>query len=72
MMERKVPIIEREPYGEGFYKMDGDKLMYAPNAVYAPDYTIVKASRNRYTYPKNGWYWFDSEELATAFFETKQ
>lgn len=51
----------------GFYKLDGE-LLHGPNFVYAPTFTLLKELNNTYTYPQDGWYWFDSLELAQAFF----
>lgn len=50
-------------YADGFYKYDG-QLLYAPNAVYNANYTLLKPDKNDYTYPVDGWTWFDSLEAA--------
>lgn len=47
----------------GFYKLDG-ALLYASNAVYGPDYVLIREDRAEYTYPVHGWYWFDSQSDA--------
>jgi hypothetical protein len=54
----------------GFYKFDhdGNELLYAPNAVYAPTFTLLKEIHAEYEYPQDGWYWFDSEEECRSFF----
>lgn len=53
----------------GFYKLDNETtLLYAPNFVAAPEYSLDKTIKNDFTYPVNGWYWFDSEEEAKQFF----
>lgn len=52
----------------GFYKANGDKLSFAPNAVRAPTYDLFRADKDTYTYPVEGWSWFDSEDEAKAFF----
>jgi hypothetical protein len=55
---------------EGFYKLDeNNNLLYAPNAVYAPSYTLLKADKDTYTYPIDGWRWFATERDAKLFFE---
>jgi hypothetical protein len=56
----------------GFYRIDpdGGELQYAPNFVYAPTYTLLRADHATYTYPVDGWYWFDTLKQAEAFFET--
>ena len=56
----------------GFYRLnpnDSSALEYAPNFVYAPDYTLLRDDKDSYTYPTEGdWYWFDFEEKAYTFF----
>lgn len=56
----------------GFYRLnpnDSTTLEYAPNFVYAPDYTLLREDEATYTYPTEGlWYWFDFEEEAYTFF----
>jgi hypothetical protein len=51
----------------GFYKLDGI-LLYAPNFVLNANYELYKEQANNYTYPVDGWSWFDSEQEAYAFF----
>jgi L-2-hydroxyglutarate oxidase LhgO len=51
----------------GFYKIDG-VLLFGPNAVYAPTFTLLRADHESYEYPVDGWYWFDSEDDARVFF----
>jgi hypothetical protein len=51
----------------GFYKLT-DRLHYAANSVYAPNYTLLASDHETYLYPLHGWYWFDSYEEAEAFF----
>jgi len=52
----------------GFYKLDGD-LLYGPNFVLHAEYSLYKETHDQYTYPIDGWYWFDSEEEAQTFFD---
>ncbi len=49
----------------GFYKLDGD-LLYAPNFVLGPfdSFALFAEKKDEYTYPVDGWCWFDSEEEA--------
>jgi hypothetical protein len=59
--------MDLDSYGAGFYCVDAqDNLLYAPTAVYAPDYTLLARDRSNYTYPMHGWYWFESYEQAVA------
>lgn len=43
-------------------------LFEGPNAVYAPTFTLLKEDKDTYTYPVEGWIWFDTEEEARAYF----
>lgn len=51
----------------GFYKLDG-VLLYGPNFVLNANYELRKETKDQYTYPTDGWYWFDTEEEAYSFF----
>ena len=51
-----------------FYKLDDGLLLEGPNAVYAPTFTLLKEDKDTYTYPIDGWYWFNSEEEARQYF----
>lgn len=51
----------------GFYKLDGE-LLYGPNYVLNANYELWRDQHETYTYPVDGWYWFDSEEAAKQFF----
>lgn len=52
----------------GFYKNDNGFLSYGQNYVLAGSFSLHKEHKDEYIYPYNGWYWFDSEELAREFF----
>lgn len=47
----------------GFYKFDGDKWYYAPNAVYNLNYELLRNDKDTYSYPIDGWNWFNEEPL---------
>lgn len=51
----------------GFYKQDGD-LLFGPNFVLNANYELRRETHEQHTYPVDGWYWFDSEAEARAFF----
>lgn len=51
-----------------FYKLHKDEIYEAPNAVFSPVVTLKKESKDTYTYPADGWYWFDTIEEAYLFF----
>lgn len=56
----------------GFYALFGDEVSYAPNFVFAPEYALIKEDKDEYLlldiFPMDGWYWFDSDDEAYAFF----
>ena len=45
----------------GFYKFEDNHWLYAPNFVYAPDFALVKELKDTYTYPIEGWTWYDEQ-----------
>ena len=49
-----------------FYKREGEELLVAPNFVYAPGYTLKAEDKDTYTYPQDGWYWFNTLDDALA------
>jgi hypothetical protein len=61
---QKVQEVQEVPRVEGFYKLDGEDILYAPNFVKAPNFTLLKEDKDTYEYPKDGWYWFNTEEEA--------
>lgn len=52
----------------GFYKVVDSLVLYAPNYVQNQQYTLWANSHTSYTYPVDGWYWFDTETTAREFF----
>lgn len=46
---------------EGFYKLTEEGWAYAPNFICAPDYTLEKELKDTYTYPIDGWNWYDEQ-----------
>ncbi len=57
---------------EGFYKYDNPDLLYSPNIVTNSFYELQKEKRETYTYPVDGWYWFDSDDDAYTFFNIEK
>lgn len=53
---------------KGFYKLQETTLLCGSVAVYNKDYTLIANEHEIYTYPVDGWYYFESEELAREFF----
>ena len=45
----------------GFYKLEDGNWQYAPNAIYAPNYELLKELKDTYTYPVEGWTWYDEQ-----------
>lgn len=56
----------------GFYKLDGETLLFGPNFVLNKDYELRRATKDQHTYPIDGWSWFDSEPEARAFYGLPQ
>lgn len=54
-------------YSKGFYKLSDD-LLYGPNFVSTPTYELFVSEKDTYTYPVDGWYWFDTLEEACNHF----
>lgn len=48
----------------GFYKSEDGILIYAPNFVACPEFSLLRDKKDLYEYPVDGWYWFDSDEEA--------
>jgi hypothetical protein len=44
----------------GFYKKYGNSLSFSPSYIQSKDYTLVRAEKDTYTYPVDGWQWFDN------------
>lgn len=51
-----------------FYKLDNGVLLYAPNSVLHAEYQLHSQQHHVYTYPVDGWRWFDSDTQARAFY----
>jgi len=49
-----------------FYKRDGDTLLEAPTTVIGPGYELYAENHSEYTYPVEGWYWFEDMDAAEA------
>ena len=51
-----------------FYKKDEENLINGGDVVSSPLITLTKETKDNYTYPQDGWYWFDSFDEALQFF----
>ena len=49
-----------------FYKRKNEELLVAPNFVHAPGYSLTAEQKDTYTYPVDGWRWFDTLDQAMA------
>jgi hypothetical protein len=56
----------------GFYKNDNGQLLYGPNFVLNKDYELKKENKEDYTYPVDGWIWFDNEDEALVYFNIEK
>lgn len=52
----------------GFYKKDADSILTGSTVVCTPTVTLVDVDNDSYTYPQDGWYWFDTFDEALVFF----
>lgn len=51
----------------GFYKLDGE-LLFGPNFVLNAAYELRRDTKDQYSYPVDGWYWFDTAQQAREHF----
>lgn len=51
-----------------FYKNENGNLLWGPNYVLNRNYKLYADQHDTYTYPIDGWYWFDTEAQAREFF----
>lgn len=52
--------------GAGFYKFDEGMLLYGATSVLNANYTLSIEQKDTYTYPVDGWSWYESEETACS------
>ena len=51
----------------GFYKLDGEEMLYSADSVYFPDGAFILASeKDTYTYPVQGWTWIGTDTGSSA------
>jgi hypothetical protein len=55
----------------GFYKIINGELAFARRRVIGPSFALRRAKKDTYTYPVEGWYWFDSRAEAIATLKPK-
>jgi hypothetical protein len=50
----------------GFYKLNEEGTwMHAPNFVYGPNLELIRENKDEYTYPVEGWVWYDQSPVLT-------
>jgi hypothetical protein len=52
----------------GFYKKDETQILFAPNIVEGPGYTILISEKDTYSYPVDGWIYATSLDNAISYF----
>lgn len=53
----------------GFYKLEtSGNLLFGPNGTIGNGYELIRQEHELYTYPIDGWYWFNSEGEAREHF----
>lgn len=53
---------------DGFYKHVANTLAYGATFIHSPNYELRVEQKDTYTFPVDGWYWFDTLEEACSFF----
>ena len=58
----------------GFYKFDEQQQtwFFGPNKVINTDYTLERELKDTYTYPVDGWNWYDSAPEAYLNYRVAQ
>lgn len=51
-----------------FYKLIDERNYIFGSEVLSAEYQLLTEDKDIYTYPIDGWYWFNSEEEAREFF----
>lgn len=53
--------MEEEIGTSGFYKWTGTEWLYAIYEVGMPTYTLLRENKDNYTYPVDGWVWYEEK-----------
>lgn len=53
-----------------FYKKTDTELLTAPSFVHGPSFELDASIHDTYTYPVEGWYWYDTIDDALAGFSS--
>lgn len=54
-----------------FFKKESEDLINGGELISTPHVTLTKETKDEYTYPQDGWYWFDKFDEALQFFATQ-
>lgn len=66
-------MIDENQDTSGFYlyNTNSDSLSWAYSCVSGEDFSLYRSEKDSYSYPVNGWRWFDSIEKAHEFYGIK-
>ena len=62
---------QQEITKEGFYKKDGEEILYAPNYVEGQGFTLIIDNKDTYDYPIDGWIYADNSDIANTTLNQK-
>lgn len=51
-----------------FYKKEENEILNGGDTVCTPSVVLTASTKDEFTYPQDGWYWFDTFDEALAFF----
>ena len=52
----------------GFYKKEERQILNGEELVSTPNVTLSIDNKDEFTYPQDGWYWFDTFDEALTYF----
>ena len=52
----------------GFYKKEEGQILNGEELVSTPNVTLSIDNKDEFTYPQDGWYWFDTFDEALTYF----
>lgn len=51
-----------------FYKKEENEILNGGDTVSTPSVVLTASAKDEFTYPQDGWYWFDTFDEALAYF----
>ena len=51
-----------------FYKKEENEILNGGDTVSTPSVILTAGAKDEFTYPQDGWYWFDTFDEALAYF----